>query len=118
MTFDDYFDRVYNSEHYNCAHFVCEVWKDETSQDISVNLQGFLRAPKERKALLPQLRAFKRILQPQSPCIVLFQALREAPHVGIYLRGRVLHISSKQGVRFDLLECASIGAKKIGFFVC
>lgn len=115
---DAYFSRIYNSRTYNCAHFVCEVWKDETGQDITANLAGYLCGPGERRAIKAQRRAFRRLATPQSPCVVLFQGLRSAPHVGIYIRGRVLHISSKQGVRFDDLKSASIGAKKVGFFVC
>lgn len=118
MTIDKYFSRIYDSHNYNCAHLVCEVWKDETGQDITPNLAGYLCGPGDRRVVKVQRRAFRRLATPCSPCVVLFQSPRTAPHVGIYLRGRVLHISSKQGVRFDDLKSASVGVKKVGFFVC
>lgn len=118
MSIDKYFSKKYDIDNYNCAHFVAEVWKEETGNDIRENLAGYLEPSGARRVSMSQRRAFKRLERPCSPCVVLFQSHRIAPHVGIYLRGRVLHISSKQGVRFDELSAASIGYKKVGYFVC
>ncbi len=115
---DKYFGRKYDAKNYNCAHFVCDVWQDETGKDIRQAMGGFLAGRGDRRAILADLRAFKRLQAPQSPCIALFQSPRQAPHVGIFLRGRVLHISKEQGVRFDRMEYAALGAKKIGFYTC
>jgi len=117
MSVDKYLNKVYCPQNYNCAHLVCEVWKDETGIDISHALQGFLGGRKARRVVLADLRIFKRLKAPLSPCLVQFQSHRDAPHVGIYLRGRVLHIT-KSGVRFEILETVSIGFKKVGFFAC
>lgn len=117
MTIDAYLNRTYNRKTYNCAHLVCEVWKDLTGDDISVALRGFLNGRGEGRAVLSDLRKFKRLTAPQSPCIVLFHANRQAPHVGIFLRGRVLHIQPR-GVEFQPLDVVSLGFKRIGFYLC
>lgn len=115
---DKYYGRKYDSQTYNCGHFVRDVWQDLTGRDISGPLTGFLAGPGERRAILTDLRAFERLATPQSPSIVLFQGFRVAPHVGVYLRGKVLHISKEYGVRFDRIEFAGAGAKKTSFYTC
>lgn len=117
ISVDRYFSRTYNRKSYNCAHLVCEAWKDMTGQDISGALRGFLNGRGEGRAILNDLRRFKRLTEPQSPCIVLFHATKQAPHVGIYIRGRVLHIQSR-GVEFQPLDVVSLGFKRTGFYLC
>lgn len=115
MSIDKFFNRTYERNHYNCAHFVCEVWKDLTGQDISGSMSGFLVPMKERHALPTLRRYFERLEGPRSPCIVLMQRPRYAPHVGIYLRGRVLHIQ-EHGVEFQPIDVATIGFTQIGYY--
>lgn len=117
MSIDKYFERKYNRKTYNCAHLVCEVWRDVTGRDISGAMRGFLNGRGEGRAILSDLRAFSRLEAPESPCLVLMQAHRQAPHVGIFIRGRVLHIQPR-GVEFQPLDVVSIGYRKIGFYKC
>lgn len=118
MSIDKYFSRVYDKKNYNCAHLVREVWLDLTGNDIDYALNGFLRAPEERFVKKSERRHLKRLDSPQDPCIVLFQSPRVAPHVGIFIRGRLLHISEGKGVRFDRISDISIGINKITFLTC
>jgi len=118
MSVDKYFSRSYDKASYNCAHLVKEVWLDLTGNDIDYALNGFLRAPKERFVSKSERRNLKRLDSPQSPCIVLFQSPRVPPHVGIFLRGRVLHITENRGVRFDRLNDITLGVSKITFLTC
>ncbi len=115
MSIDKYFFRTYNRETYNCAHLVCEVWKDITGQDLSGPMRGFLAGRGNTRAILADLRRFRRLDGPVSPCIVLFQAPKLAPHTGIFIRGRVLHIQPR-GVEFQPVEVISPGFKKTGFY--
>lgn len=115
MSVDKYLNKVYDKRAYNCAHFVAEVWSDMFDYDLSIALTGFMRPRKERHVSIKDLRCFKRIDAPESPCIVLLQNYKEPPHVGIYLRGRVLHIQ-QSGVNFELLETVSVPFKKVSFY--
>lgn len=115
MSIDVFFNKRYDRRSYNCAHFVCEVWKHITGEDLSAKLTGFLKAPEDRRAVLSDLRSFKRLQAPESPCVALMQRRGSAPHVGIFLRGRVLHIH-EMGVEFQPIDVASRGFERIGFY--
>lgn len=117
MNLDDLFFKKYDKNNYNCAHFVRDAWELETGEDISEELEGFLLPAKSRYARAALRRIFKKIKKPQSPCIVLMQRPRSVPHVGIYLRGKVLHLHEK-GVERMTPEIASRGFKKVGFYTC
>lgn len=114
---DDYLERTYNRKTYNCAHFVCEVWQALTGEDISGALRGFLNGRGEGRAIINDLRKFKRLDAPESPCLALFHATRQAPHVGIYFKGRILHIQPR-GVEFQPVEVVMLGFKRMGYYKC
>lgn len=115
MSIDKFFFRIYNRKTYNCAHLACEVWKHLTGEDLSKQMQGFFAGRGETKAVLKDLRGFVRLPKPVSPCIVLLQAPRLAPHVGIFLKGRVIHIQPR-GVEFQPIEIVSNNFTKVGFY--
>lgn len=115
MSIDEFFHKCYNRQSYNCAHFVCDVWKRVTGASIDHTLEGFLHPPSARRADPALRRAFVRLGQPVSPCIVLMQRAKSAPHVGVYLNGRVLHIH-EHGVEFQPVDVASRGFDRVRFY--
>lgn len=117
MSVDKFLNKSYDASKYNCAHLVAEAWKDETGVDIAHTLAGFLLPPADRRVILSECRHFTPIPAPVSPCIVLMQQRRRAPHVGIFLRGRVLHIK-RSGVEFQPLDVVKIGFSRVRFYTC
>lgn len=115
MSIDEFFHKCYNRQSYNCAHFVCDVWMRVTGVSIDRTLEGFLHPPSARRADPALRRAFVRLGQPVSPCIVLMQRAKSAPHVGVYLNGRVLHIH-EHGVEFQPVDVASRGFDRVRFY--
>lgn len=115
--FDDYFNRVYNKDTYNCAHLVCEVWEDITGDNLSEILKGFLQPFKERTAELSIKNKLKRSKDPTDPCIVLMTQKNIEPHVGIYTKGKVLHIR-ELGVHYQPLAMASFGYSNRRYYTC
>jgi hypothetical protein len=115
VSIDAFFHRKYNRQTYNCAHFVCDVWESLTGESLAHKLGGLLRPPKTRHASFDLRRQFKRLEAPESPCVVLMQRRGSQPHVGIFVRGRVLHIH-EMGVEFQPTDVASRGFEKIGFY--
>lgn len=117
MSVDTYLNRRYNLKSYNCVHFACEVYKNETGKAIDEIFYGLLLNRAERFADFRALRKMKRHTEPVSPCIVLFQAPKTEPHVGVYIRGRVLHIQP-DGVKFEELSVAGSFFSRMSFYTC
>jgi len=115
MNLDRFFDRVYNDAKYNCAHFVCEVWKELNNQDISEALTWAKTGRSLRVMDAHRLGQFERILAPVSPCLALFQANQGASHVGIWLDGKILHLA-QNGVEWTYLETVMIGFRNVRFY--
>ncbi len=115
MSIDRFFFRTYHTTNYNCAHFACEVWESLTGQNLSIFMAGFLTGVGERRAILSNVRNFKRLKYPQSPCFALFQTSRMPAHVGIYIRGRIFHIQ-KRGVEYQPISVVLMGFKEVSFF--
>lgn len=114
---DKYFGRKYGRRSYNCARFACDVWRDLTGQDLSDALQGMMAGRGDARAVVSQLRQFARLEAPVDPCLALFQFHRESPHVGVFVRGKVLHITAG-GVQYQPVCVIGLGAKKVGFYAC
>lgn len=103
MSVDQYLSRRYDRKNYHCLHFVAEVWQAETGEDVNERLEVLLGAVAgggKRHSLQRQhVRAFTRLRGPVSPCFALMERPGFEPHVGLYIRGRILHITER-GVEF------------------
>lgn len=115
MNLDVYYDKVYNESKYNCAHFVCEVWEKLTGFDVSWALAGAMTGQTDRRLDAHRLLSLKRLEAPESPCIALFQAGRRAPHVGIFLEDKILHIT-KDGVNWSSVENVMLCFNRVRFY--
>src|SRR5258708_385782 len=101
---DPFLDRE-QSKTYNCLNFVREVHLAMTGQDITAKLTGLVGEFSQRKATVTGVKGFTRLSEPHSPCFVVMQRSRFVPHIGIYLDGRILHLTNK-GVQFQPLIVA------------
>lgn len=103
------------SPSYNCAHYATDLWEHETGQDLGQALSGFLCSRRSR-SVGPELRhEFERLPAPRSPCIVLFRRGRTTPHVGVFLRGRVQHLTRSGPIR-QLVAVAGVGYTSVRFY--
>lgn len=103
------------SPDYNCAHFVCDAWEVEAGQDIRPVLHGFLARRGERRATMQLVNAMRRIPAPVGPCVVLFRRVKATPHVGLFIRGRVLHLTDSGPIR-QLVDVARIGYHSVRYY--
>lgn len=102
VSVDPYFARTFHRETYNCLHFARDVWRDATGEDLDTRLHGLRRR-------------LKRIERPTDPCLVLMQRPNSQPHVGIFIRRSVLHIT-ELGVEFQPVDVASRGFKTVRYY--
>lgn len=117
MSVDKYLDKKYNLKNYNCVHFACDVYFSETGKNIHEIFYGLLLSKADRFVNMSSLKKMKKHKAPVSPCIVLFQARKCEPHVGVFIRGRVLHITP-EGVKFEELSQAGYFFTKASFYSC
>ena len=91
MSIDAFLDREYDLHKYNCGHFVADVWKELTGEDIT-DIFSLTTNAKQRT----------RLKEPVSPCVCIMRGIAD-PHAGVYLDGKVWHLTP-QGVQCnDLL---------------
>jgi hypothetical protein len=110
---DEYLNRAYSRDKYNCFHLAAEVWMDLTGRDLIQLYGDAIRIGLDSRRLSRKLiEGFRELPKPQDPCIVLLQNPRQSPHIGVYLRGRVLHIREHAGVRFEPMHIARLGFTK------
>ncbi len=112
---DEFFQKKYNRSNYNCAHFASELWLKMVGEDISPKLCGVMTGLSDRKITFDLRRKFERLDSPVEPCLVLMQRPKTPPHIGIFLRGKVLHLK-ESGAEFQPIDVASFGFTKIGFY--
>lgn len=109
---EDYLGRRFDPRLYNCWHFVVDVWEDMTGArlpELEIRDEELLEAVAARQqgsGRFRKLEGLDRDNPPVWPAIALFLRHRGAqpPHVGTWLRGQVLHLTSECGVRYDRLE--------------
>ena len=101
MSIDDYLERNYDIDKQNCGHFVVEVWKDLTGQNIAGVCAAFLDA-EMTKTRMEAREGLMHIRKPESPCIVVMKSPHTETHVGVYIKGKILHLS-ENGVRYEPL---------------
>lgn len=118
---DDYLGREYNIKTYNCWHFVCDVWRDHTGVDLS----EFAVRPDNRKELMTAGLSLAstdckgkllRLPTIDDPCIVYFARPGILSHVGVYVRGRLLHIQERINVCHQPLEQVSSSYTEIRYY--
>lgn len=117
MSIDKFFDKRYNPDSYNCVDFCAEVWKHLTGEDRTA-LIASLQGPIEGRTLDRSILAgIVRLAKPVSPCIAIMQRPKAAPHVGIYFKDRILHITERR-VEFQPPEIAAMAFQTVGYYQC
>lgn len=100
---------------YNCAHFVCDAWEQETGDDIRPIMGCFLLPEHARSAAPELVHTLRRLAAASGPCIVLWRRKGTAPHVGLYSRRTVLHLADTGPIR-QQLAVASLGYHTTRFY--
>lgn len=101
------------SPEYDCLDLACEAWQELTGEDIRARLGELLgRAGRKIGATRS---SFTRLREVEDPCLVVFHSDRGDPHVGVYLRGRVLHLLGRSPEYMEL-DVAARGFTKIRYF--
>lgn len=102
---DKFLGRVRN-ETYNCADFAAELFEYLTDRPALYLVKGWSIESRSR---------LQRIAKAVEPCIVIMYQKRVTPHVGIFVRGKVVHLCN--GVEVSTVDVATIGFRNHRFYV-
>jgi hypothetical protein len=99
---DKFFFREYSKD-YTCVHFADEVWRELTGEHLTGKLMSAIL---EGKTVSSKDHTFREIPEPCDPCLVLMRRPRCPTHIGVFYKGRVLHLHDK-GVEFQPVKVAA-----------
>lgn len=88
--------REYDAKNYNCWHFACEVWSSLTGQTYTADPVDKLdNVAYLHERALQMTGQFVTLDGPRDPCFVLMRRQRLTPHVGIFMKGNILHLNER-----------------------
>lgn len=116
---DDYQGKRFDLRHYNCWHFAREVWRDMTGVDVGDMTPAELGRDALARAAAAAANGprFRRAVpQQHGPFLALAERRHRMPHVGVYMRSRILSLT-EAGVRFQTIPEFAEGFTSVSFFV-
>ena len=93
---------VYDPETSHCAHYAVAVWNHLTGEDIEPYMLASLSPLNEAKVDWQARKIFKRVSKPIEPSLVTMRIPGSELHVGVYLDGCVLQLTSDGVTCFPL----------------
>jgi hypothetical protein len=105
----------YRTDEYGCQHFARDVWLALCGQDLSTRLAGLLAPIGQRRPRLAHWRAFERLAGPADPSLVYMAQHGRDPHLGVFLRGGLLHLAD-YAPAFVPLESVTIEYSDVRFY--
>lgn len=112
---DPYLKLRYDQDDFNCYHFTDKVWFDLKGERIADRLKALYEKTGDLRRLIPGVKAFEKLDRPEEPSIVWLR-YPGVVHMGVYLRGRILHISRKSGVLFQRPCFVTRGYAKVVYY--
>lgn len=109
MNLDKFFTRR-RGPNYTCYNLACEVWEHLTGRDISRAVEQI------GKRATGELKMFRRLERPVSPCLALFQGMGHFTHVGVFIDGRVLHLGSEGVMCVPVSTLLCFGFKTVKYY--
>jgi hypothetical protein len=116
ICFEKFLSKQYSANTYNCWDFALDVWADLQGRTIPHAATNAEEPASQlhQLALLTAHKDFVALPAPVSPCFVLMQRQRMAPHIGVYINGKVLHMNSR-GPCYDDLHHVTVPFPTVTF---
>jgi hypothetical protein len=96
---DPYLAKQFREGVYNCFDLVREAWLELTGVDLGAQTPPKGSGESYEARALKVANTLRLLSAKEDPCIVLMRRKRLEPHVGIYYKGRILHMNS-QGAEY------------------
>jgi hypothetical protein len=114
---DKYLAKTFDMRTYNCWDFTREAWLELTGKDIGHRTPPAISKESLRKTFSAGETEFVQLPNAQDPCIILLTSPVLIPHVGVYIRGNVLHMADT-GPRYEPVQLASLLFATTRFYTC
>lgn len=115
MNIDKYLSKTFKYKTYNCYDFVREVWLELTGKDLGAQTPSVSDVQSYTEKALQVANTLERLDQPADPSIVLLQRSRIEPHIGVYVGGKVLHLT-RTGAYYMSLSQVTPGYPTVSFY--
>lgn len=112
---DKYLNKSFSYKNYNCYHFVRDIWLELTGVDLGDQVPKDPGTEAYNQKALQVANTLTELPSPQDPSIVLFRRARLEPHIGVYLNGKVLHLT-RHGAYYMALGQVSAGYPKVTYY--
>jgi hypothetical protein len=112
---DPYLNRTFSFSSYNCWHFVQDVWKDLTGVDLGNQVPDDKSIASYNTRATDFSKKLTKLPNKKDPCIVLMLRDRTQPHIGVYYKGRLLHLGPR-GAEYRPLEHVTGPYQTIEFY--
>jgi len=119
ISVDKYLSKRFDPELYNCWDFTREAWLELTGKDINSIIQPVKRKWLNKGKL--SLYETDVITQvdvldgPKNPCLVYMERKNSTPHMGIFLKNKMLSLD-ESGASFKSLDLATMFYHKVSYF--
>lgn len=110
-----YLDKQFKDRTYNCYDFVREVWRDLTGVDLGVQTPEVKSVQTYTDKTLFVANQLTELPAIEDPCIVLMLRKRHIPHIGVYVSGRILHLS-KTGSQYGNFHTVTASFPTVKFY--
>lgn len=118
---DKYLGREFHWRTYNCWDFIRDVWLDHCGVDLGKRTPEPFSKEELKRTFAAQEsdvdgKLIHRLAEPEDPCIVLLVRPNVLSHVGVFVRGKLLHLQPRGNVIHQDLAVASLGFKEVRFY--
>lgn len=113
---DKYLGKEYRQSTYNCWHFVREVWMELTGVDLKDQTPKNYCIEAYNKQATDFAATLTKVDKPQDPCLVLMQRQRIEPHIGVFYKGRLLHLNI-HGAQYRPLDQITVPYPTVTYYV-
>lgn len=112
---DKYLAREYRRGTYDCWSMAKDVWLELTGVDLRHLVpSGDTKADYESHTL-EAASTLRRVDDLQDPCLVLMQRKRLEPHVGVFYKGKLLHLNT-HGAQYRPLEQITVPYPTVTYY--
>ena len=102
---------------YWCGDLARDVWLELSGNDLNRAVADLLARDAVGRLRRRHVAAFREHSGPVDPCLVVMQRPRHPLHIGVYVRGSVIHLTTN-GARYQPLKLATQMFKTVRFVTC